>query len=982
MTALSVVIQKNDARLVPMRLSFCRPAASLTILALLISGTALPLAAQTDAVVPSPTKGAMAQAQVRPWLYENSDVPIDPAWRFGTLPNGLRYAIRRNGVPPGQVAVRLRVDVGSLMEKPDELGYAHFMEHLSMRGSRHVPDGESKRIWQRLGVTFGSDSNANTSATGTTYALDLPQATPQTLGESLKILSGMMTEPNIIDSAVDAERAVVLAERRESEGPQMRISDASRQHFFAGQPLATQSPIGTVATLNAATADKAEAFHQRWYRPENTVISVAGDMDPAIIEQLLKDNFGTWTAQGKGAPLPDFGEPDAKLPATRVAVEPGAPTGLTMAWLRPWKPHADTIIYNQEKLTDMLALQIVSRRLEQAARAGGSFLSAGVEQQDVSRSADGTFVSIVPTGENWEKALTDVRAIIEDARAAPPSEVEINREYAQLDTALAIGVENADTEAGAKQASDLVSAVDIRETTVSPQAALDIFRSGRAAMTPQKILESTRRLFSAGVFRAMLVTGKVVPGVDAKLAAAVAAPVKAAANARLADKAVTMDDLPKLGAPGTVVSRQPIGLPGMEVITFSNGVKLTLFANDAETEKVRINVRFGHGQQAFSPTKPVPGWAADYALVASGIGKLGQGELDELTNGRRMGMQFGVDDDAFEMQAVTRPADYKDQLTLFATKLGFPGWDPAPIARVKTGAGVAYDAMSRSPDAVLGRDLNWLLHDKDVRFRTPSRQEIEALTPQAFRATWEPILASGPIEVQMFGQVKADDAIAAVAATFGALPRRADVPVPVGNKVTRFPAHVEKPVVLRHKGDKEQAAAVMAWPTAGGFALQKEARQLEMLTQIFNDRLFDKLRSTEGAAYSPNVQNNWPFSYDSGGGYILVTSQVRPDRVNYFYDVVKATAADLVKTPVTDDELQRAVAPMRQLLARASTGNAFWMNQMEGAANDARYVQAMQSMGPDMLTVTPAQIQALAVKYLMPDKSWSAVVLPEGVAAK
>ena len=961
-----------------------RTAASLTVLALLLSGSPASLSARTDPVAPSATQGVKrdaAQAQVRPWLYENSDVPIDPAWHFGTLPNGLRYAIRRNGVPPGQVSVRLRVDAGSLMERPDELGYAHYMEHLTFRGSRHVPDGESKRIWQRLGVTFGSDSNAQTTPTGTTYALDLPQATQTTLGESLKILSGMMADPNIVDGAVNAERAVVLAERRESDGPQMRISDISRQHFFAGQPLADHAPIGTVATLNAATAAKMEAFHQRWYRPENAVISIAGDIDPALAEQLIRDNFANWSVPGKGAPLPDFGMPDPKLPATRVAVEPGAPMGLTMAWLRPWKPRADTILYNQDKLTDMLALQIISRRLEQAARAGGSFLQASVEQQDVSRSVDGTFMTIIPTGDNWEKALADVRAIVEDARTTPPSAQEIEREYTQINTALSIQVENADTEAGAKQATDLVSAVDIRETTVSPQAAVDIFRAGKSAMTPERILESTRRMFSAGVFRALLVTGKVVPGVEAKLAAAVAAPVKAATNARLSDKAVTMDDLPRLGAPGTVVSRTAIGLPGMETISFSNGVKLTLFANDAETEKVRINVRFGHGQQSFSSTKPVASWAGDYALVPSGIGTLGQRELDELTIGRRMGMDFAVDDDAFEFQAVTRPADYKDQLRLFATKLAAPGWDPAPIARVKTGASVAYDAMSRSPDAVLGRDLNWLLHDKDTRFRTPSRAEIEALTPQAFRATWEPLLASGPIEVQIFGQVKADDAIAAVAATLGALPPRADLPVPAANRAMRFPAPVQKPVILRHKGDKEQAAAVMAWPTAGGFALQKEARQLEILTQIFNDRLFDRLRSTEGAAYSPSVQNNWPFSYDSGG-YILVSSQIRPDRISYFYDVVKATVADLAKTPVSDDELQRAVAPMRQMLMRAGTGNAFWMNQMEGATHDPRYVQAMQTMAQDMLTVTPAQLQALAARYLAPGKSWSAIVLPDGVVAK
>src|SRR3546814_7202290 len=98
-----------------------------------------------------------------------------------------------------------------------------------------------------------------------------------------------------------------------------------------------------------------------------------------------------------------------------------------MAWLRPWRPRADTIVYNQDKLTDMLALQIISRRLEQAARSGGSFFQASVDQQDVSRSADGTFVTIVPTGDNWERALGDVRSIIEDAKAARPSQVELVR---------------------------------------------------------------------------------------------------------------------------------------------------------------------------------------------------------------------------------------------------------------------------------------------------------------------------------------------------------------------------------------------------------------------------------------------------------------------------------------------------------------------------------------------------------------------------
>src|SRR3546814_10316230 len=99
------------------------------------------------------------------------------------------------------------------------------LEHLTFRGSEHIPDGEAKRIWQRFGVTFGSDSNAQTTPTQTVYQLDLPSVTPANLDESMKLLAGMMREPRISDAAVDAERGVVLAELRESNGPQKRSEE-------------------------------------------------------------------------------------------------------------------------------------------------------------------------------------------------------------------------------------------------------------------------------------------------------------------------------------------------------------------------------------------------------------------------------------------------------------------------------------------------------------------------------------------------------------------------------------------------------------------------------------------------------------------------------------------------------------------------------------------------------------------------------------
>jgi zinc protease len=752
------------------------------------------------------------------------------------------------------------------------------------------------------------------------------------------------------------------------------VGNAAREFYFAGQPLATSNPIGTTETLAAAKADALKAFHDRWYRPDRTVIAISGDIDPMLMETYVRRYFAPWKVEGPAAPEPSFGTPDTKVPETRVILEPSSPPSLGLAWLRPWKPKADTIAYNQGKLIETLALQIINRRLEQAARGGASYIQASVDQQDVSRSVDGTFVTITPIGSDWKKAMDDVRAIIADASKTPPSQADIARDYAQLETAFAIAAENSDTEPSAGQAETLTGAVDIRETTVTAQAALDIFRSAKPLMTPQRMLEATRRMFSGTAKRAMLTLPAMEAGADIALASALKAPVAPAKDVRLAANSVTIDALPKLPPAGTVVAREVAGPLKIERVTYSNGVKLLLFANAAEKEKVRINVRWGNGEQSFAPGQETGIWAAPYVLAANGIGDLDQRALDQLTNGRRMEFKFQAAENAFELAAVSRPADYKDQLRLYATKLAYPRWDPAPLARVKAVFEAAENAATSSPDALLGRDLGWLLRDKDDRFAPAKRDRVAQMTPEKFRAIWEPRLAEGPIEVQIFGDVKPDEAIAAVAETFGALPPRKDVPPPEANRVLSFPAHVETPLVLRHDGSAEQAAAVIAWPTGGGYTDLKESRELEILSQIINDRLFEKFRSMDGAAYSPNVSNVWPLTYDRGG-YVAVSSQIKPDKLAAFGTIVHDIAKDLATTPVGDDELQRIIAPMRQLLGRASTGNAFWMSQTEGATRDPNVLPALATFGSDLLGTTAADIQALARKYLVEQKSWSVIVL-------
>ncbi len=937
--------------------------------------------------IPAPT--AVQGEGETPWLYEGSNVPVDREWLFGEMENGLRYAVRRNGVPPRQVSIRVRIDAGSLHERDDEQGYAHLLEHLLFRESKYLGQAEAIAAWQRLGATFGSDANAETSPTHTAYKLDIPDIDRAKLYESFKLLSGMVREPVINDTNVGAERPIVLAEKRERGGAAQRVGELTRRTFFAGQRLATRQPIGLVETLTAADGDSVRAFHERWYRPENTVIVVAGDADPMILAGLVEQWFGDWEGVGEGGVTPDFGDPEAPdgapiaagtgLPIgdLGVAVEPDLPRSLSYGIMRPWRKVDDTIVYNEGLLLDALSQAIINRRLETRARAGGSYLYAQVQQDDVSRSVDATFVTVAPLSENWEAALADVRGVIADAIANPPTQEEIDREAAEFDVAFANSVEQAPVQAGRDLADNLINAVDIRETVASPQVVLDVFRGMRDRMTPEEVHARTRALFEGEVLRSVYVTPSIGEADEARLQLALASEAMVDDTARLAARSISFDELPPIGEPGTITEQRPLGILEVEQIEFDNGVRALLWSNDAEPGRVTVKVRFGAGYRAFDADSAVYAPIGEMALVGSGLGELGQNELDRLATGRKLGFDFAIDDAVFTFTAQTRSDDVADQLYLFAAKLGMPRWDPDPVVRAKAAAELAYNTYSTSPGAVLNRDLEFLATDSDPRFATPTPEALQEVTPEQFREVWEPLLAQGPVEVLVFGEFDRDAIVEKLRTTFGALPQREAIPADVAARVPSFPETAGDPAVLTHRGDDNQAAAVIAWPSGGGMKSIRESRQLEILTQLFNNRLLEALRERAGASYSPQVFSDWPTDIESGGR-ITALAQLEPEFVPVFFAEAEKIAGDLAANPPTEDELERVTEPLAQLIRRASTGNQFWLFNLEGASFDPQRVPLLRSLLSDYSQTDPKIMQFLAERYFTGIEPLKLAVIPEG----
>jgi zinc protease len=94
--------------------------------------------------------------------------------------------------------------------------------------------------------------------------------------------------------------------------------------------------------------------------------------------------------------------------------------------------------------------------------------------------------------------------------------------------------------------------------------------------------------------------------------------------------------------------------------------------------------------------------------------------------------------------------------------------------------------------------------------------------------------------------------------------------------------------------------------------------------------------------------------------------------------VAELIAKDLREKPVSLDELNRVVEPLRQLISRASSGNSFWMSQLEGASFNPKKFMVLRTLLRDYTVITPEEVQQLAQKYLKDSTKWKLVVLPEG----
>ncbi|MEZ4796373.1 MAG: insulinase family protein [Flavobacteriaceae bacterium] len=222
---------------------------------------------------------------------ETSEIPTDPNVKIGKLSNGLTYYIRNNGKPEDKVELRLVVNAGSILENENQLGLAHFMEHMNFNGTKNFQKNELVDYLQSIGVQFGADLNAYTSFDETVYILPIPSDDPEKLEKGFQILEDWAHNATLTDEAIDAERGVVLEEYRLGLGPSKRMMQKYLPKLMYGSKYAERLPIGTKENLENFSYEDVRSYYRDWYRPDLMAVVAVGDLDVAELETKIKQHF-------------------------------------------------------------------------------------------------------------------------------------------------------------------------------------------------------------------------------------------------------------------------------------------------------------------------------------------------------------------------------------------------------------------------------------------------------------------------------------------------------------------------------------------------------------------------------------------------------------------------------------------------------------------------------------------------------------------
>lgn len=935
----------------------------------------IPAAGEKAPSVKSDT--AVSAAEPRPWPQASSDIPADANATFGSLPNGMRYVIYPNAEPPKRVSLRLHIAAGSLMEAEDQRGLAHFLEHMVFNGTKHYSASDLIPKMQRLGIAFGAHANAYTSFDETVYMLDLPDLSEGTLDLGFTVMRDFGDGALLDKEEIDKERGVILSEKTSRDSVQYRLMEKQFGALLPDSLVPKRFPIGDENVISHAARDRFVDLYSRYYTPERMTFVIAGDVDPAVMKQRIEAAFGSMANPEKPGADPDLGKVKVAegIESQVFADKEVASSEVSLVVARKFEREPDTKETRAGKLQLSIAHAVVERRLERLSKEKGSPVAAGsASREDLFNFAELGNFSITAADDRWQEVVPVIEQEFRRAMEYGFTTAEIAEAKSNLLNSYEQAVKQKPTRKSESIATSFVKTINDGRVFSAPETNLEIAAAALESIDAKTCHEAFKKFWNAPGYYLLLTTKEQKEGMKGELASLFEESRSKEVVAPAAKEAAPFG-YETFGKAGTVKKTAEIADLGITQLVFSNNVRVNLKRTDFEKNKIRLFARIGTGQLTQPKDSPFFDKFAAAVFEGGGLGKHSNDDLQVILAGKNVSSSFAIGEDAFSVSGATTPADFALQCRLMCASITDPGYREEALWQFQKAVPMLMQQLKHTPAGPQMEMDSWL-HGEDSRYGVPTEKKIASYTIAEVKKWLAAPLTKAPMELSIVGDFEPEKILPELLSTFGALaPRELATTVPESARKVNFPnAPADK--VFTYESKIPQGSAIALWQTDGLRGHQKEARRLNLLADILGDRMREEIREKLGASYSPNAGFDGSDALENYG-MLAAQSIGKPEDVRKLLETMRSEAAGLAENGATADELDRALKPVLGMLKKSLRDNSYWLGTvLSQCQTEPERLDLARGRDKDYESITLEEINALAKKYLGPDKALLITVKP------
>ncbi len=882
-------------------------------------------------------------------------VPNDPAVKTGTFKNGMKYYIRRNVEPKNRMELRLLVNAGSILETSDQLGLAHFMEHMNFNGTKNFPKNEIVSFLQRSGLKFGADLNASTGYDETIYQLQVPTDSVVLFNKAFEVLEDWAHNATLDTAEINKERGVVLEELRlRGKNAQQRVQQQLLPFLFNGSLYASRLPIGTEDNLKNFKPESIQRFYKDWYRPDLMAVVVVGDIDVAQVEKILTERFASIPAvkNPKKRTLTEI--PSHAGTKALVITDKEFPQNIGQIYTKmPQKLTKTLGDYRGDIMTNLFNEMMGSRLQELTKKADPPFLFA-ISQYGGFLARQDVFQNIVvaKSAETVEKGMIAVIEENERVRKFGFTAGELDRAKKNYITGIEKSFKEKDKTKSAALVGGLIGNFYNNTAFTSIDFRYEFAMKNTEGITLQEINALAGKWMKADN-RDAIVVGPEKDKDKLPTVAKILEIINTAGKDVTAyiDNAATKPLLDKLPTGSKVSSEKTIPEVGITEWTLGNGVKVVLKPTDFKNDQIIVTATSPGGTSLYADADFDNADISNTIVSESGVGEFSTTQLEKMMTGKVANISPYVGEISEGMSGSCSPKDLETELQLIYAYFTKARKDEDAIKGMMSSNRSFLKNMENTltPDKVFGDTLSTVLGNYNPRRLPMTIDRWDKINPDRALAIYKERFAdASDFTFLLVGNFEPAKIKALVEQYLGALPN-------IGRKETFKDLGIREPKgnisKTVYKGLEDKSSVRLHF-SGDASVTPAEENELDALVEIVEIKLTEKLREEESGVYSPSTNGGMEklpaqrFGIDIGFG-------CAPKNVEKLIGVTLAEIEKIKQNGADPKDIEKYKAEAKRSHELELKENGFWIGYLAG--------QYTTNADPKEVLGTMARIEAVSV---------------------